>query len=273
MLNFWTVRIFLLSALMWLSAAFAQDKIEYTLGAGDSIKILVFQNPELTVETRVSENGTITYPLLGSVSLGGRSIGAAEQLIAEGLVKGQFVRKPQVNIILLTVRGNQISILGQVNRPGRFPLETFNTRVSDMLASAGGAISGSSSNPGGGDIAIITGTRSGQIFRKEIDIPSLYIGSPSDDDILLEGGDTIYVARAPVFYVYGEIQRPGVYRIERGLTVMQALATGGGPTARGSDKRLQLNRKKLNGGIEKIDPLMSDPIFPNDVLFVRESFF
>lgn len=88
---------------------------------------------------------------------------------------------------------------------------------------------------------------------------------------MLSGGDTIFVERAAVFYIYGEAQRPGAYRIERGMTVMQALAQGGGPTLRGSEYRLRLNRKNASGVVEKLAPEMADPI--NDVLYVRESIF
>ena len=135
------------------SASFAQGKPDYPLGAGDAIRVQVFQNPDLTIETRVSENGSITYPLIGAVDLGGLSIAAAEKKIAEALQKGGFIRQPQVNIVLVQIRGNQVSVLGQVNRPGRFPLETVNTRLSDMLAMAGGT------TQSGDDMAIITGQR------------------------------------------------------------------------------------------------------------------
>lgn len=248
----------------------AQDKsaqLDYPLGAGDAIRILVFQNPDLTIDTRVSENGSITYPLIGSVELGGLPIAAAEKKIAKALKEGGFVQQPQVNIVLVQVRGNQVGVLGQVNRPGRFPLETFNTRVSDMLAAAGGATAG------GDDVVIVSGLRNGKPFRKEIDIPSLYLGDKPEADIILSGGDTIYVHRAPVFYIYGETQRPGSFRIERGMTVMQALAQGGGPTLRGSDGRLRLHRKNALGVIEQISPEMTEPVQPNDVIYVRESLF
>jgi polysaccharide export outer membrane protein len=240
---------------------------DYQLGAGDAIRILVFQNPDLTLDSRVSEGGTITYPLIGTVQIGGLTISGAEKKIASALKDGGFVQQPQVNIVLIQVRGNQVSVLGQVNRPGRFPLETFNTRVSDMLAAAGGATAG------GDDVAIVTGVRDGKPFRKQIDIPSLYIGDKPDADLVLSGGDTIYVHRAPVFYIYGEAQRPGAYRIERNMTVMQALSMGGGPTARGSEWRLRLHRKGADGAVEQISPELTDPIKPDDVLYVRESLF
>ena len=264
-------------ACFWLAGqanaqAQIQNKPDYPLGAGDAIQVLVFQNPELTIETRVSESGSITYPLIGAVALGGLSIAAAEKKIADALQKGGFLQKPQVNIVLLKILGNQVAVLGQVNRPGRFPLETTNTRLSDMLATAGGAIS-SGTTPGGDDIAIVTGVRNGQPFRKQIDIPSIFMSDKVQDDIVLQGGDSIYVHRAPVFYIYGEAQKPGSFRVERDMTIMQALAQGGGPTARGSEKRLRLHRKAANGSIQQIEPQLTDRVLPNDVIYVKESIF
>jgi len=247
--------------------AHAQAKFDYPLGSGDAIRVQVFQNPDLTIETRVSEKGTITYPLIGSVDLGGLSISVAEKKIADALQTGGFIQKPQVNIVLVQIRGNQVSVLGQVNRPGRFPLETTDTRVSDMLATAGGATTA------GDDIIIVTGLRSGKPYRKQIDIPASLLSGNMDDDIVLQGGDRIYVHRAPVFYIYGEAQRPGSFRIERNMTIMQALAMGGGPTSRGTERRLRLSRKAADGTVQQIDAQLTDPVLPDDVIYVKESLF
>ena len=244
-----------------------QTKPDYQLGAGDSIRVQVFQNPDLTVETRVSESGSISYPLTGELEVGGLSLSAAERKIADALKRGGFVQNPQVTITLTLIRGNQVAVLGQVNRPGRFPLETANTRLSDMLANAGGATST------GDDVAIVVGKRNGRPFRQQIDIPSIFLEEKLQDDIVLQGGDSIYVHRAPVFYIYGETQRPGAYRVERGMTIMQALATGGGPTTRGSESRLRLHRKSTNGGVVQSTPQLTDSVRPNDVIFVNESIF
>ncbi len=259
----------LLAAVLALAhwSVLAQAKSDYPLGAGDTIRVQVFQNPDLTIETRVSENGSITYPLIGSVDLGGVSVAAAERKIAEALQKGGFIRQPQVTIVLLQIRGNQVSVLGQVNRPGRFPLETANTRLSDMLATAGGA------TQVGDDLAVVTGERGGKDFRQVIDIPSIYLNNQPADDIILKGGDTVYVHRAPVYYIYGEAQRPGSFRVERGMTVMQALAQGGGPTGRGTENKLRLHRKAADGSIEQIVPKLTDPVLPNDVIYVNERLF
>ena len=265
------VSFLLLSALTSVQAQVpaqaAPPNADYRLGPGDAIGVQVFQSPDLSVDARVSENGVISYPLVGSVQLGGLSIAEAEQKIADALRSGGYVRSPQVNIILRQVRGNQVAVLGQVNRPGRFPLETFNTRVSDMLATAGGV------TPGGDDVLILTGQRQGQAFRRVIDIPGLFLNQKPEDDVVLAGGDTLYVNKAPVFYIYGQAQRPGPYRIERGMTVMQALAQGGGPTARGSQNRLMLHRRDAAGKVIETVPQLTDTVRPEDVIYVRESIF
>lgn len=240
---------------------------DYRLGSGDSIAIQVFQSPDLSVEARVSEGGVISYPLVGSVQIGGLTIPEAEKKIANALRTGGFVKAPQVSIAVRQVRANQVAVLGQVQRPGRFPLETFNTRASDMLAAAGGV------TPTGDDVLIITGTREGKPYRKVMDIPFLLSNAKSDEDILVSGGDTLFVNKAPMFYIYGEAQRAGTYRVERGMTVMQALAAGGGPTVRGSQNRLRLHRKDVNGNVIETTPQLTDLVRPEDTIYVRESIF
>lgn len=251
-----------------LSLAHAQSESnDYTLGAGDAIRVQVFQNPDLTLDTRVPESGVISYPLIGAVKIGGISIAAAERKIADALKTGGFLQKPQVTILLTQLRGAQVSVLGQVGRPGRFVLETSNTRLSDMLATAGGI------TPNGDDVVILSGTRDGKAFRKTVDLPAMFLNASSADDVVLQGGDVIFVDRAPVFYIYGEANRPGAFRIERGMTVMQALAQGGGPTLRGSQERLVLHRRQANGSIVESKPALTDPVQANDVIYVRASLF
>ncbi len=264
----------LLAALMSVAAgAYAADKAkapppsDYQLGAGDTIRIQVFQSPDLTLETRVSESGTISYPLIGIVRIGGLSLDAAERQIAKQLKDGGFVQQPQVTIVLLQNRGNQVSVLGQVNRPGRYPLESTNMRLTEMIATAGGIAAT------GDDRVIVSGTRGGKAFLKEVDLPGLFLSHNSVDDIVLAGGDAVYVHRAPVFYIYGEAQRPGAYRIERGMTFRQAIAQGGGPTARGTEKDPRIERRKPDGGIETLSPALTDLVRPDDVIRVRESLF
>jgi polysaccharide biosynthesis/export protein len=265
------------SALFALLLAFAfcaeaQDKedrlAQYRLGAGDSIRVSVFQNPNLTLETRVAEDGAISYPLIGRVSIGGSTMAAAEQTIARALEAGNFIREPQVTILLLLTRSSQVSVLGLVNRAGRYPLDSVGTRVSEMIAIAGGVA------PGGGDLAVLTGERAGKPFRQEIDIVALFRAKGYEQDITVEGGDVIYVERAPMFYVYGEVNRPGAYRVERGMTLRHALARGGGPTQRGTERNLRLHRRGADSQVQVINqPKLDALVRPEDVLHVGESLF
>jgi polysaccharide export outer membrane protein len=258
--------LLVLAAVLALGAR-AQDKLEYRLGAGDTIRISVFQNPNLTLEIRVSENGTINYPLIGTIKIGGMTIPLAEKTIAKALDDGNFIKRPQVNILPLQVRSSQVSVVGLVNHPGRFPLETFSTRVSEMIAIAGGI------SPGAADVAILTGERAGKPYYKEIDIAGLFLHKKLDEDVVVTGGDVIYVHRAPRFYIYGEVQRPGSYRLERSMTIRQALVQGGGPTQRGTERSLRLHRRGANNQPEVLTPRLDDPVQPDDVIHVGESMF
>jgi polysaccharide export outer membrane protein len=258
-----------LLALLLGTSAWAQSAPanEYRLGAGDVVRISVYQSPDLTLEARIGEAGTVSYPLLGSVQIGGLTVALAEKTIADGLLKGNFLKQPQVSIQVVQVRGNQVSVLGQVNRPGRFPIEVADLRLSDLLATAGGIA------PTGADTLTLVGRRNGQAFRKEVDLPGLFRGERRDDDVLIQNGDVLYVDRAPQIYIYGEVQRPGTIRLERGMTLMQALATGGGLTQRGTEKGLRVHRKAADGKTQIIQPAMDDQLRDGDVVYVRESLF
>lgn len=240
---------------------------EYRLGAGDVVRVTVYQNPDLTLETRVTESGLISYPLLGSVRLGGHSITEAEQLIADGLRGGNFVKQPQVTIALLQVRGHQASVLGQVNRPGRYPLESAEIRLTELLAIAGGVSSL------GADLAVVIGTREGKAFRMEVDVPALFAPQGRGGDILILNGDIVWVERQPMVYIYGEVQRPGTMRLERGMTLIQTLAAGGGLTQRGTERGIRVHRRGADGKTQVLQPAMDDQLQDRDVVFVRESLF
>lgn len=240
---------------------------EYRLGSGDAIKISVFQNPDMTLETRVSEAGTISFPLLGVVRIGGLSVSDAESRIAEGLRKGNFVKQPQVTILVLKVTGNQASVLGQVNQPGRYPLEVADTRLTDLLANARGV------SPAGGDLLVLTGQRAGKPFRLEVDLPTLFGPNGREQDVVVLNGDVLWVERFPMIYIYGEVQKPGQIRLERGMTLLQGLAAGGGLTLRGTDRGIRVHRKDASGKVQEIKPGMDEPLKDGDVIFVRESLF
>jgi polysaccharide biosynthesis/export protein len=249
------------------AAATAAGSSQYRLAAGDVIRISVYQSADLTLETRITEAGTISYPLLGSVALAGLTVTDAEKRIADGLRSGNFVKQPQVSIAVQQVRGNQVSVLGQVGRPGRYPLETGNVQLTDMIATAGGVV------PGGADQVVVVGTRNGQPYRAEIDLPSVFGAGRRANDLTLQNGDVVWVERAPMIYMYGEVQKPGSLRLERGMTVMQALAASGGLTQRGTERGLRVHRRDAEGKVRIIEPAMTDRLQPEDIVYIRESVF
>jgi polysaccharide export outer membrane protein len=241
---------------------------EYRLGAGDVVRITVYQNPDLTLETRVSETGVVSYPLLGNIRIGGLGVSAAEKLIADGLRSGNFVKQPQVSLTVLQVKGNQASVLGQVNRPGRYPIETADMRMTDLLANAGGVATT------GGDQLVLSGMRNGKPFRLEIDLPTVFSADQNRaNDVLIQNGDVLWVDRAPMVYIYGEVQRPGPMRLERGMTLLQVLAAGGGLTQRGTERGIRVHRKSADGKVQVIQAAMDEGVKDGDVVYVKESLF
>jgi len=239
----------------------ADDK-NYLLGPGDTVKISVYNNPDLTLETRITESGTISFPLLGEVVLGGMTASSAERKLANELETGGFVKQPQINILVVQYQSKMVSILGNVFKPGRYPLDR-SMNLTEVLAMAGGL------TPDGSDLITVIG-KAGKV---EYDLRNIVRKGDGTYNVNLGGGEIVYVPRAPLFYIYGEAQRPGSYRIEREMTVMQALAQGGGPTIRGTEKGIQLHRRNVSGEVEVLKPKLTDLIMQDDVLYIKESLF
>jgi len=248
-------------------AAPATAQPEYLLAPGDILKISVFKNPDLSLDVRVSESGAIGYPLIGSVPLKGLTLPAAEGKVAQMLRDGGFVVNPQVNILLTTGFGNLVSVIGEVNKSGRYSVDVAGGHVSGMLAAAGGVA------PTGWELVSVSGMRNGKPFRRDVDIVKMSSTGNTADDIELFGGDTVYVNRAPMFYIYGQVQKPGQYRLERGMTVIQALATGGGVTGKGTQRGIVRHRRDANGKVKEEGVSMDDDVQDRDVIYVKESLF
>lgn len=255
----------MLAAMLSLVMGWAQAA-EFTLGPGDIVKISVYGNPDLTVETRISDTGTVTFPLVGQVNVNGLNVAAAEKKLAQALEGGGFLKKPQVNLIVSQILSRQVSVLGQVNRPGRYPLEAKRS-VMDLLATAGGF------SQDGGDAISLIRKRDGQVTKTVIDVVDMVRTGELSKDIELEPNDIIYAERSPRFYIYGEVQRPGAFRLERQMTVLQALAIGGGLTQRGTERGIRIKRRGADGQEQVIDAKHNDLVQVDDVVYVRESWF
>jgi polysaccharide export outer membrane protein len=263
----YTIRaLSVLLAIVLSAPAFAATK-GYVMGPGDTVKIAVYQNSDMTIETRISEVGSVTFPLLGPVEIGGLTPAQAEIRIASLLKSGGFVPRAQVTIIVTQFRSRQVSVLGQVNHPGRYAIEEPSVRLTDVLAIAGGI------SPTGGETVTVIRAGEGSEQRIEIDLLGLFDGPAQPRNIELANGDTVFVPRIPVFYIYGEVQKPGAYRLERRMTVMQAVSLASGLTLRGSEKGLRIVRRNANGTAKSFTASTEDYVLQDDVIYIKESLF
>ncbi len=244
---------------------------DYLLGADDLVTITVFNHPELSAALRISKSGNITFPLLGVTSAAGLSTRQLEELLIRRLGEGGYVRQPQVSVLVSEYQSQKVAVMGLVTRPGQYALST-SSKVIDLLAQAGGLINGSAggaANGVAGDEAVLI-RHDGR--RTSIDLPKLFSGDPAENQSVA-GGDTVYVPRAPVFYVYGQVQRAGSYKLERNMTVTQALSAGGGLTPKGSEHRMVVKRRDASGKVREISVKGLDLLAPDDVLEIKEGWF
>jgi polysaccharide biosynthesis/export protein len=242
----------------------SNERLE-ALGMGDMVRVTVFRNPDLTTEARVSERGTILFPMIGEVPVAGLTPSQVGARIAEKLRNGRFVVNPEVTVSIAQVNSRQVSVLGNVNKPGRYPLDAVNVKLTDVLATAGGVA------PTGADLVTIVSSGNGK--KTDIDLASMFRNGDLTKNVDLQPGDTIYVHRAPMVYVYGEVQKGGAYRLEPHMTVMQAIALASGITPRGTERGVKITRKANNGQVQNIDARLTDSVQPDDVIYVRESLF
>jgi polysaccharide export outer membrane protein len=240
---------------------------DYRMGGGDTVRIQVYQSPDLSLEARLTENGLLNYPLLGAIQLGGLTVREAEQRLELELRQGLYLRQPQVMVMVTQVRAHQVNVLGQVQRPGRYALDKPGMRLSEILALAGGV------TPVGADHVVVVGQRQGQPWQLKRDLARLLTEVDPEGDPELAQGDVIFIDRAAQVYVYGEVQRPGTLRLERDMTVLQALAAAGGPTLRGTERGIKLLRNDGQGRIHTLWPEMQHALQAGDVVYVRESLF
>ena len=256
----------LMMCMVLLAAPVSSADNDYLMGTGDVLRITVYGQPDLTTEVRVGESGNITFPLIGEIKLAGRSPAQGETEISQRLSKGGFILKPFVSLNVVQYRSQQISVLGRVNRPGKFTLEKI-SRMTDALALAGGIIID------GADTVTLVRTRDGKLEYSDIDVIALFKEGGEASNVLIQDGDILNVARQHVFYIYGEVQRPGAFRLEQNMSVVQALTMGGGVTARGTQRGIKILRRDINGGMRKLDAQLADPVKRDDVIYVKESLF
>lgn len=237
------------------------------LGPGDSVTLSVFGQPDMATTAFVADDGTLTVPLAGPVKVEGLSPAEAGKRIEAALRDGKFLVDPHVTISAIVSRSQRVSVIGEVGHPGRFVVES-NVSIFDLLAEAGGVSENAS------DIVyLLRADKDGNIARSEINLKGLANGNRSILGQSLKGGDTIYVAKAEQFYIYGEVTAPGKFRVEPGMTVNQAIVRAGGLTPRGSQRRVEIKRLQSDGSFVMSKAKLDEPVHAEDVIRVKESIF
>lgn len=267
----WTLKLgaALTAVLAAMAICFApvQAAEEYKLGAGDTVRITAYNNTDLTTEARIAEDGSIPFPLLGRVTLGGLTKSGAEQKLSQQLTEGGFLRQAAINLTVLEYRSQQVSVLGAVGKPGKYPISSA-TSVLDILAEAGGIAENGSSV-----IRLVRRNANGESVQHEVDLNRAMAAGNVNADLAVTNGDVIFVAEQPIFYIYGEVQKPGEYPLKQAMTMRQAIAIGGGLTEKGTERRLRVSRKNKTGKLEVYRAELSDLVAPGDVLQVKEALF
>lgn len=268
-------RCFMMACLLMMagSAGTALAQTASALAPGDVVKISVYGNPDLSTVARVSDTGTITFPLIGEVNVGGVSTFDAERVIAERLDSGGFVKNAAVSVFVQERSDtllSSVTLLGQVKVPGRYSLEQQSVEGVDtlvaLLAKAGGTTTTAA------DYLFLIRQEGGAPQKQRIDLVDLVRNANMAANIALANGDVVLVPDMDVFYIYGEVQKPGRYRLEKDMTVMQAIAVASGMTPRGSEKGVVVNRQ--DGGASKtVESKLTDHVQPNDVVFVKTVIF
>lgn len=251
--------------------AFTASPMAAPLGPGDLLEVSEFHTPEFRSTVRVSETGSITLPLIGEVQVAGSTSHAAAQAIARALAEKGMLLHPQVTVLVTAYAALDVSVLGEVARPGVYPYAVHH-RLLDLLSAASGL------GPNAGSLVTV-------VHRDDKTPPLAVVlhgnGDPADTNPELEPGDTVQVSRAGLVYVIGDVVRPGGFPIDpaQHLTAVQALTLAWGPTQNAALAKAILIREQKGGrtlttlNLKRLlrgqDPDLA--IQDRDILFVPDS--
>jgi polysaccharide export outer membrane protein len=251
------------------------DVGEYTIGAGDVLLINVWGHEDLSREVVLSEKGTFSFPLIGGVDAAGLTVKELEAKFVHLLSAGYLIN-PYVTIRVKGYKSKTVYVLGEVRSPGTYSLDKETTLI-EIISRAGGV-----SDDAGWIIEVVR--PSGRLPDKPItpdeadkediiraDLEGLLGGRP-EDNIGIEGGDTIFIPKAAYYFIFGEVKSPGSYKLKRDTTVLKAVIVAGGFTDKASKRRIKIRREK-GGKTVKVRVKLDDPVLAQDTIIVPESFF
>jgi polysaccharide biosynthesis/export protein len=259
------MRYFLLMLMMM--APFFADASEYTVGDGDVIAINVYENADLSTTVRVSANDTIRVPLIGEVNVKNLTVSQVAAKIEKLLADGYLVH-PQVDVFVKEHRSKKAIILGQIKNPGLYELRG-GTTILEFISTAGGVTSEV------GNTATIKrkSTAAGEEDQIVVDLESLIKKGETALNIPIRDGDSVYISKADVYYVSGEVVKPGSFKLDPDVTVIKAITVAGGFSKIAAKGKVRIIRI-VDGQKREIENVkMDEPVLPNDVIVVPESFF
>jgi polysaccharide biosynthesis/export protein len=248
----------------------------YTVGTRDVLLITVWDEPDLTGKFVIEADGTLNFPLIGRIKAAGLALPALEAELKRLLADG-YLKDPRVSVAVDQYHSQRIFVIGEVRSPGTYPLTGGMTLI-EAVASAGATLPSAA-----GEILVVrppSGRQaSGPILPNQVeqsevmsvDLAALQRGIVSSN-VALQDGDTVFVPRAEMVYVYGQVRSPGAYAVEKGATVLQALSLAGGVTERGSTGRIRIMRV-LDGKKKELRVKLTDLVEPGDTIVVPQRFF
>lgn len=242
--------------------------LDYIIGEGDVLKITVYDHGDLSTLERVSGSGMINFPLLGQLEVAGLTVSEIAQKLSALLADGYIV-SPQVSVFIKEFRSQKTVIMGEVVKPGLYELKG---RISflELVSLAGGLTHDA------GGIAIIkrkARKASGEEKIETIDLVKLIEEGDTSLDVPVLEGDSIYVAKAGLIYVTGEVKRPDAYKYKEDISVIKAITMAGGFTDKASASRVKIIRKVDNVEVVLDNVNMDDLVLDGDVIVAPESFF
>lgn len=242
---------------------------ESVVNNSDVLEISVYDHPEMATTVRVDGQGMVMLPLLNRVKVQGMTVSESSAHIAKLLADGYIVN-PQVNVFVKNFREQKASILGQVIKPGVYDVNQKTTLL-ELISMAGGL------SPEAGDRATLKREGSkdatGNSQETTIELNRLVDQGDSTLNLSIMDGDKIFIGKAGLFYVTGEVKKPNSYKYQEKLTIIKAIAMAGGFTDTASKSSVRIVRK-VNGKEEVISKADMDALVqPEDVVVVPESFF
>lgn len=230
----------------------------YILGPGDVVDVSVLGRAEFNPRVQIQTDGTLQLPFLGTFKAADLTVLQFREKVRNALIAGGYYADPVVNVAVATYASRYVTVLGEVGSPGLVPVDRA-YRISEILARVGGA------KDSGADILSLRRATGEEI---KLDVRTIAIGGPADDPVV-NPGDKIFIPKAETFYVYGQISRPGTYKIDQGMTLRKAIASAGGLTAMGSEKRVKVFRDGREIKRFELGALIKD----GDVVVIGERFF